>query len=233
MSQTRSIFCARYYVSRSPYALAMRIAVASLPVIAGVVGCATSTPTSETHVYESSSVTDPVFPTDGSAFQIDPDGRLRGYVESARASDFCPGPMKWRNDQRCVVTRGWDYSKGVTLVRTYDPSGKLLREMIEPGADLSLVAAEQIRVESLVRSEPTIASVVNRPTVRVWAGGFVFREPGDPFCDRGSRCVHAIAAANDGDDAVAHAIVDLMTDRVVYPEYKPANVADHSKQQEN
>lgn len=171
----------------------------------------------------------PVFPTNGTAFQIDANARMRGYIESSRATDFCPGPKKWRPDQRCVVTRGWDYSKAETFVRTFDPEGERLDEVVEPGADLSLVPAEQQRVESLLRAEPTLAPVVNRPSVRVWAGGFVFRKPGDPFCDRGSRCVHAIAGANNGEDAIAHAIVDLMTDKVVYPDYKPAGLATNFK----
>lgn len=169
----------------------------------------------------------PVYPTNGTVFQIDPNQRLRGYVESEKASDFCPGPKVWRPDQRCMVTRGWDYSNGQTLVRTYDPQGKLLAEVVEPGADLSLVPSEKLRVESLVRADPALASVVNRPTVRIWAGGFAFREPGDRFCDRASRCVHAIAGANDGNDAIAHSIVDLMTDKVVYPYYQPSPVAAH------
>lgn len=148
-------------------------------------------------------------------------GRMSGYVESQRATDFCPDQRQRRADERCVVTRGWDYATGVAILRMFDPQGRKINEEVLPGADLSLTPAEQRRVEDLVRADPQLAPIINQPGVRVWAGGFVVREPGDPYCDRGSRCVRAIAGANDGNDAVAHAVVDLMTDRVVYPFYSP------------
>lgn len=148
-------------------------------------------------------------------------GRMSGYVESQRATDFCPDQNRRRADERCVVTRGWDYAAGVGIQRVFDPQGRRISEEVLPGADLSLTPAERRRVEDLVRADPQLAPIINQPGVRVWAGGFVVREPGDPYCDRGSRCVRAIAGANDGNDAVAHAVVDLMTDRVVYPFYSP------------
>lgn len=147
-------------------------------------------------------------------------GRIRGYVESSRVTDFCPGANR-PADERCVVTRGWDYDEGVTIVRTFDPSGRLIDTRNPPGADLSLTAAEQARVEALVRADPRTASIVNRPGVMFWSGGFVMREPGDAFCDRGSRCIRAIAADDGGNRVVLHSVVDLMSDRVVYPSYAP------------
>ena len=159
-------------------------------------------------------------------------GRMRGYVESSRASDFCPDPHRRRDDERCLVTRGWDYSRGIAVVRTFDPAGRLMTEEHPPGADLSLVPAEQARVEALVRADPRTAPIVNRPGVMLWSGGFVMREPGDPFCDRGSRCIRAIAADDGGSNALLHSVVDLMTDRVVYPDYKPSgrHAIDTSKE---
>ena len=147
-------------------------------------------------------------------------GRIRGYVESSRVTDFCPGANR-PADERCVVTRGWDYDKGVTVVRTYDPSGQLIDTRNPPGADLSLTPPEQARVEALVRADPRTAPIVNRPGVMFWSGGFVMREPGDAFCDRGSRCIRAIAADDGGNNVVLHSVVDLMSDRVVYPNYAP------------
>jgi hypothetical protein len=151
---------------------------------------------------------------------VDPAGRIRGYVESSRVTDFCPGSNR-PADERCVVTRGWDYDSGVTVVRTYDPAGRLIDTRNPPGADLSLTAPEQARVEALVRSDPRTAPIVNRPGVMFWSGGFVMREPGDAFCDRGSRCIRAIAADDGGNNVVLHSVVDLMSDRVVYPSYEP------------
>lgn len=156
----------------------------------------------------------------GTARDGDHAGRIRGYVESSRVTDFCPGENR-PADERCVVTRGWDYDKGVTVVRTYDPGGTLIDTRHPPGADLSLTAAEQARVEALVRADPRTAPIVNRPGVMFWSGGFVMREPGDAFCDRGSRCIRAIAADDGGNNVVLHSVVDLMSDRVVYPVYRP------------
>ncbi|MBX3692929.1 hypothetical protein [Dokdonella sp.] len=153
---------------------------------------------------------------------LDPEGRMRGYVESARTSDFCPDQASRPETDRCMVTRGFDYASGTTVVRMYDPSGALIRTDHPPGADLSLTPPEQGRVEALVRADPRTASIVNRPDVMLWSGGFVMREPGDRYCDRGSRCIRVIAATDGGNDVVLHSVVDLMTDRVVYPSYEPS-----------
>lgn len=152
----------------------------------------------------------------------DSEGRIHGYVESSRVTDFCPDHKLRRDDERCVVTRGWDYERGITVVRTWDPAGIILKTENPPGADLSLTPREQARVEALVRTDPRTAQVVNRPGVMFWSGGFVMREPGDPYCDKGSRCIRAIAADDGGNHAILHSVVDLMTDRVVYPVYVPS-----------
>ncbi len=162
---------------------------------------------------------------EGGRAPLDAGGRMHGYVESRRVTDFCPEALRRAADERCTVTRGWDYAAKRAVVRTYDPTGVLVSEDHPDGADLSLVAEESARVEALLRHDPRTAPVVNRPGVMVWAGGFVMREPGDRFCDRGSRCIRAIAAANNGDDVVLHAVVDLVADRVVYPSYSPGGTS--------
>lgn len=156
-----------------------------------------------------------------SASGIDHSARMRGYVESSRVTDFCPDQQQRRADERCIVTRGWDYDRGVTIVRTFNPDGKLIDTVEPAGADLSLTAVEKARVEALVRADPRTRDIVNQPGIVFWTGGFVMREPGDRWCDRGSRCIRAIAASDDGNNAVLHSVVDLMRDRVVYPGYGP------------
>lgn len=153
---------------------------------------------------------------------VDHSGRMRGYVESSRVTDFCPDQRQRRDDERCVVTRGWDYDRGVTIVRTYDPDGKLIGTVEPAGADLSLTAIEKARVEALLRTDPRTRDIVDKPGVMIWAGGFAMREPGDRWCDRGSRCIRAIAATDNGDTAILHSVVDLMQDEVVYPDYAPS-----------
>jgi hypothetical protein len=160
--------------------------------------------------------------TGPSASGIDHSGRMRGYVESSRVTDFCPDQRQRRDDERCVVTRGWDYERGVTIVRTFDPAGKLIGTTEPPGSDLSLTDAEKARVEALVRMDPRTRGIVDKPGVMIWAGGFVMREPGDRWCDGGSRCIRAIAATDGGNMAILHSVVDLMRDEVVYPNYSPS-----------
>jgi hypothetical protein len=53
----------------------------------------------------------------------------------------------------------------------------------------------------------------------IWAGGFVMRKPGDRYCDRGTRCIYAILAEDEGFRPLRRAIVDLQRDRVVYPDF--------------
>lgn len=151
--------------------------------------------------------------------KVDHRGRMQGYVESSKVTDFCPDPSTRRDDERCTVTRGFDYARVVTIVRTYDPSGKLISSNEVAGADLSLTERERARVEALVRADPRTRDIVNAPGVMLWDGGFVMREPGDKYCDRGSRCIRVIAAIHQGDDAILHSVVDLVSDRVVYPNY--------------
>ena len=153
---------------------------------------------------------------------IDHSGRMRGYVESSRVTDFCPDQSERRDDERCVVTRGWDYARGQNIVRTFDPNGNLIATQYPPGADLSLTEPERQRAAALVKLDPRTRDIVNKPDVMLWHGGFAMREPGDPFCDRGSRCIRVIAAVNNGDDVILQSVVDLMSDRVVYPDYVPS-----------
>jgi len=147
-------------------------------------------------------------------------GRMRGYVVSRRNSDFI---MIDGKEQRREVEYGWDYDHAVALRKIFDLHGNLLETKELPGADLGLTDAEQTRARDLVRADPRLRAVADQPDVMIWAGGFAFRKPSGSDCGRGSRCIHAIAAADHGTNAVAHAIVDLQNDRVVYPFYQPAD----------
>lgn len=147
-------------------------------------------------------------------------GRLHGYIAARRHGDFILVAGK---EQRREIEYGWDYDHAIGLRRTFDLDGKLLETKELVGADLPLTSREVERARELVRADPQLAGIVNLPDVIIWSGGFAFRKPGDPSCSRGSRCIHVIAASNHGNTAVAHAIVDLQGDRVVYPFYKPAD----------
>lgn len=147
-------------------------------------------------------------------------GRMSGYVIARRHSDFA---FVDGVEQRREVEYGWDYARGIALRKTFDVNGHLLKTKEMTGGDLALTEVEGERARHLVRTQPALGPIVNKPDVVIWAGGFAFRKPGDPYCDRGSRCIHVIAAADHGDTAVAHAIVDLQSDRVVYPFYQSSD----------
>ncbi|MBO9662909.1 hypothetical protein [Dokdonella sp.] len=147
-------------------------------------------------------------------------GRLHGYVVGRRHSDF-----SWKDgkERRYEVEYGWDYDQGVALRKSFDENGALLKSQRIKGEESPLTEAERERVRVLVREYPELKPVVDKPGVVIWAGGFVYRKPGDPHCGDKTRCIHAIAAADDGDTAVSHSIVDLQSDRVVYPFYRPSD----------
>jgi hypothetical protein len=147
-------------------------------------------------------------------------GRLHGYVVGRHHSDF-----SWKDgkEQRYEVEYGWDYDQGVALRKSFDESGVLLKTQRVKGEEPPLTEAERERVRVLVREDPQLKPIVDKPGVVIWAGGFVYRKPGDPYCGDKTRCIHAIAAADNGDTAVSHSIVDLQSDRVVYPFYHPSD----------
>ncbi len=143
---------------------------------------------------------------------------MRGYVTARRHSDFS---LVAGQEKRLEVEYGWDYDRGIGLRKTFDTQGKLLQSEQISAANIPLTAVEAERVRALVRGQPELKPIVDKPDVVIWGEGFAFGQADDPYCDLGSRCVHAIAAADFGDRAVAHAIVDLQSDRVVYPFYHP------------
>ncbi|MFC4821805.1 hypothetical protein [Dokdonella ginsengisoli] len=153
-------------------------------------------------------------------------GRLHGYVVGRRHSDF-----SWKDgkEQRFQVEYGWDYDQGIALRKTFDQSGALLKTQRVTGEEPPLTEAERERVQVLVREQPELKPLIERPGVVVWAGGFVYRKPGDPYCGDRTRCIHAIASADGGNTAVSHSIVDLQSDRVVYPFYRPSDEKTSTK----
>lgn len=147
-------------------------------------------------------------------------GRLHGYVVGRRHGDF-----SWKDgkERRYEVEYGWDYDQGIALRKTFDEAGALLSERRVRGEEPPLTEIERARVQALVRGQPELKPLVDRPGVVVWAGGFVFRKSGDPYCGDRTRCIHAIASADGGNTSVSHSIVDLQSDRVVYPFYRPSD----------
>ncbi|MBX3725961.1 MAG: hypothetical protein KF823_08585 [Xanthomonadales bacterium] len=181
-------------------------ALALVPLVLGLLaGCATGGGRQSAHPAPASG---PV------ASAVDPGGRMSGYQFARRYSDVVKLDGR---DVRQDVEYGFDYDRRSTVRRVFDPDGRLLSEDLLPGESLRANAAEEARLEALVRGHPELGPLMaGRDDLLVHRGGFVVREAGDPWCDLGSRCLRFIVSAGDGSIPVLHAVVDLVSDRVVY-----------------
>lgn len=148
------------------------------------------------------------------ASEVDPAGRMAGYQFARRYRDVVKVDGR---DVRQDVEYGFDYGRRSTVRRVFDLDGRLLSEDLLPGESLRANPAEEERLEALVRGHPRLGPLMaGRDDLLVHRGGFVVREAGDPWCDLGSRCLRFIVSAGDGSIPVIHAVVDLVSDRVVY-----------------
>lgn len=150
-----------------------------------------------------------------------PAGRVRGYQFARRYSDVVRINGKPVTQ---LVEYGFDYDRASTVRRVFSDQGELLSEdlLVE---SLRANPAEEARMHELVRTHPRLGPLMNEPGLLVHAGGFVFREPDDPFCSKASRCLRYIVSKGDGSIPHIHAVVDLVRDRIVYPhldESRPA-----------
>lgn len=122
--------------------------------------------------------------------------------------------------QRQVVEYGWDYDQAAVVERTFDTQGNLLAQRMVPGQILRATEQEQAWAFDLVRHHPDLRPSVIADDVHLY-GGFILMEPDDPHCHLRSRCVYVFASMGDGSRKVAQAIVDLQSNRVIYPHYEP------------
>lgn len=122
-------------------------------------------------------------------------------------------------DQRVTVEYAWDYSRGIAVRRTFGEDGSGPVEQDMPAVTLNATEAERQFAFARVRADRQLASRITA-TTRLF-GGFSFRESGHPNCDVRSRCIHVVGSADDGQRHVLHAIVDLMSGKIVDPDYDP------------
>lgn len=147
--------------------------------------------------------------------------RMRGYVLAREYYD------RWSEhgvELHRRVEYGYDYDRAVTLQRVFDLEGRLLAEQELPLVTLAPTAAELDRIIALARAHPQLAPALAESDLFMH-GGFAVREAGDPACGERSRCLMVIVSADGGYREVAHAVVDLVTDRVVYVDYRAASGA--------
>lgn len=148
--------------------------------------------------------------------------QLPDYVPVRRYQDVFTIDEK---NKRVIVEYAWDYRAGVAVEKVYDESGSEISRAEQPGTTLSFTDRELELAIALTREDPRLANLFDADDMNYYAG-FAYREPDDPDCGEGSRCVHVIVSEGDGQRHVAHAIVDLMTRRVVHPQLDPDRFPD-------
>lgn len=147
------------------------------------------------------------------------DGRelvlIREYFDDVKLPE---GEERWR------VQYLWDYANGVAVQRIFGADGKVRTFEEKPALTLNATEEEVEFAFELVKGDPGIAPHLTSDAI--YHGGFSFREPSVPACNMRSRCIHVFAVRDNGNVRLVHAIVDLMTARVVIRDYdhdlKPA-----------
>ena len=124
-----------------------------------------------------------------------------------------------------IVEYGWDYRNGVAVETVYDLAGKQISRSEKPGYTINFTDRELELAIAIAREEPQLRPVLSADDLNFYAG-FPFREASEHACSEKSRCVHVIVSAGDGQRHVAHAIVDLMTRRVIHPFLDPERKPD-------
>lgn len=148
--------------------------------------------------------------------------KLPAYVPVRRYADVftIDGAPK-----KVVVEYGWDYTRGLVVETVYEPDGTVVTRTDKPGYTLNFTNRELELAIALAREDARLRDVLSANDLNFYAG-FPYRPLEQPECSAHSRCVHVIVSAGDGQRHVAHAIVDLMTRRVVLPSLDPARKPD-------
>ncbi|WP_440223732.1 hypothetical protein ACQQ2N_00640 [Dokdonella sp. MW10] len=148
--------------------------------------------------------------------------RLPDYVPVRRYHDVFT--LDGAN-RKVVVEYGWDYKAGLVVEHVYDEAGHELSRTEKPGYTLNFTDRELELAIALAREDAQLAPLLTADGLNYYAG-FPYREASDQGCQERSRCVHVIVSAGDGQRHVAHAIVDLMTRRVIHAQLDPERGPD-------
>lgn len=128
-------------------------------------------------------------------------------------------------NRKVYVEYGWDYKRGMVVETIFDATGKRQSQSDKPGYTLNFTDRELELAIALAREDPTLRDRLSAADLNFYAG-FAYRETREALCGERSRCVHVIVSAGDGQRHVAHAIVDLMTRRVVHAPFNPNRKPD-------
>jgi hypothetical protein len=128
-------------------------------------------------------------------------------------------------NRKVIVEYAWDYQNGVVVEKVYDEAGRDISRTEKPGYTLNFTDRELELAIALAREDPQLRTVLAAEDLNFYAG-FPYRDASERDCNEKSRCVHVIVSAEDGQRHVAHAIVDLMTRRVIHPYLDPERKPD-------
>ena len=144
---------------------------------------------------------------------------VRDYVDSVKTD---------HGEEYQKIQYGWDYERGVAVERISTLEGALISEKPWPALTLKATDAEMDYAYSLVRADPRLKQTAIRKDARFY-GGFSYADrehlddPNRP-CKEKSRCVHVMVSGGpNGEENIAHAIVDLALGQVVIANYQASS----------
>lgn len=105
----------------------------------------------------------------------------------------------------------FDYERGEAFQRIYDRTGKLVGT--RPSATPAPSPAEVVAAKELVRGDVELEARIRSKKLRL-EGGFILREEAGKPCGPPSRCLQIFAS--NGETPSFRAVVDLVTNQVVY-----------------
>lgn len=143
---------------------------------------------------------------------------VREYVDSVKTE---------RGDEYQKVQYGWDYDQGCAILRISTMDDKLISESAEPDLTLETTPNELEYAFELVRNDPALSGIAKRADSRLYGGFSLTTDPRDlttpanKACGAKSRCIHVIISGGiNGEESLAHAIVNLASGLVVDANYR-------------
>ena len=129
--------------------------------------------------------------------------------------------FKENGEHREVILEvGYDYGKKSPFRRQFDADGNLESEEFTWGVAIGATSEETNFAFELVKADPRLAKRLTRESI-IMHGGFTFFNQNDPLCGIGSRCLHVFATDSSNNELLVQSLVDLISKKVVYPDFEP------------
>ncbi len=144
---------------------------------------------------------------------------VREYVDSVKTP---------HGDEYQRVQYGWDYDQKVAIQRISKLDGSLISVDAQPNLTLATTPDELAFAFKLVREHAALKALAARADAQIYGGFILTSAPhagnlsaANRLCTKGSRCVHVIiSGGSEGQEPLAHAIVDLARGQVVDADYR-------------